>query len=263
MFKDKSWIPSNRKIQNFQTRILDRCKYGWIKSQFLKRYHTLRKSSIVNLGGIKIKLNPYISENIRDYIYLGDYEGYELNLLRKVLQKDDVVLEIGTGLGLLSSFCAKSLGNNSVFTYEANPELEPHIRENYKINGVNPSLEICLIGELNGEADFYLKQDFWSSSVIPRGSDVKVLKVPVKSFNQEIFRINPTLLIIDIEGGEYELVKYANFHNVRKLIIEVHAKIFGSQKFNYVINKLTEAGFEVNETLSGKEELFLERNCTS
>jgi len=37
-------------------------------------------------------------------------------------------------------------------------------------------------------------------------------------------KINPTFLIIDIEGGEDELLKYADFHNVRKLIIELHER---------------------------------------
>jgi FkbM family methyltransferase len=159
-------------------------------------------------------------------------------------------MEIGTGLGFLSTFCAKQIGSNNVFTYEANSELKDHIQETYSINCINPTLEICLIGEHNGEQEFFLDRDFWIFSVIQNGQGYRKIKLHIKSFNQEIQRINPTFLIIDIESGEYDLVQYADFHNGKKILIEIHPSVLGLEKANLVKGKLKESGFQINEKLS-------------
>jgi hypothetical protein len=131
------------------------------------------------------------------------------------------------------------------------------------INNVNPTLEICLVGVNNGESDFYLSGDFWSSSAVHHDKDGRKIKIPVKAFNQEIKRINPTFLIVDVEGGEYELLQYADFYNVKKLLIEVHPHILGWEKINLIKKKLADVGFLINEQVSGSQEFFLERSSNS
>lgn len=232
---------------------------GGIKRWILQGYYSATKPEVIQIYGIKLRLGDHISESIKEVIYRGDYEGPELQIVRTQLRQDDVVMEVGTGLGFLSTFCAKQIGNEKVFTYEANLELEERIKENYALNNVNPNLEICLIGERDGEQEFYIDKDFWTSSAVRHGDDVRKIKIPMKSFDQEIQRINPTFLIIDIEGGEYDLVQYANFHNVKKILIEIHPNILGVEKANFVKNKLKESGFQINEKLSCVQEFFLER----
>lgn len=192
-----------------------RTKLGWLKRQILQQYYSFVKAEIINIQGIKLKLDRHISEPVRKVIYHGDYEKQEFRILRSRLNPDDVVMEVGSGLGFLSTYCAKKIGSDKVFTYEANPDLEPHIRNTYKINNVNPTLEICLVGDTNGESDFYQSKDFWWSSAVRHDENGTKIKVPMKAFNQEVQRINPTFLLIDIEGGEYELVQNADFYNVK------------------------------------------------
>jgi FkbM family methyltransferase len=233
---------------------------GWIKRFILQQYYSIVSPKFIQINGIKLCLGDHISETIKEVIYRGDYEGPELRIARAFLKNDDVVMEIGTGLGFLSTFCARQIGNNNVFTYEANPELKDRIQETYSINNVKPILENCLIGEHNGEHEFYLNRDFWTSSVVIQNEqDARRIKIPVKSFNQEVQRINPTFLIIDIEGGEYDLVQYANFHNVKKILIEIHHTVLGLEKANFVKMKLKESGFQINEKYSYSQEFFLER----
>lgn len=236
-----------------------RTKLGWVKRKFFQAYYGLLSPQIITIRGIRLQLGSHISETIRDVIYRGDYEGPELRIARSKLHPDDVVMEIGAGLGFLSTYCAKQIGDNKVFTYEANPQLEPHILQTYKLNRVNPTLEICLVGEGNGEKDFFLSKDFWQSSTILPAKSSKKVTVPVKDFNQEIHRINPTFLIIDIEEGEYDLLHYADFHNVRKLLIEIHPSVLGREKFEWVKQKILEAGFYLNQELSCTQEFFFQR----
>ncbi|AFY40741.1 methyltransferase FkbM family [Nostoc sp. PCC 7107] len=230
----------------------------------IKEYRLLIQPKIIQIEGIKIKIGEHISPPVKKAMYIGEYESSELRAVKSKLSTNDIVMELGAGIGLLSSYCAKRIGSERVFTYEANPRLEIPIRETYQINQVLPNLEICLVGEENGEQTFYVGKNFWSSSIIPWNEGAKPITVAVKSFNQEIRKINPSFLIIDIEGGEYDLLKYADFYNVKKLVIEIHPKAIGQDKAIFVKSKLAEMGFQINHKLSKNsgilEELFLERN---
>lgn len=231
----------------------------FFKRHFLIEYRKRKQPNFVEIEGIKIPIGKHLSMRILKAIYGGYYEKSELQIIKSQLNQDDIVLELGTGIGLISSYCAKKLGSNRVFTYEANPELEPHIRNTYSLNNVTPQLDICLLGERAGEQTFYVEPGFWASSTIRRTSNAKAIQVLVKDFNLEIRRINPSFLIIDIEGGEYNLFEFADLYNVKKIVIELHEKLIGKEKVECVKQRLMQAGFKVNEKKSIRDELFLER----
>ena len=97
---------------------------------------------IVEIEGLKIKIPQSSSDVVRDAIYKGTYEAAELKLVKSKLSKDDVVMDVGTGLGLLSTYCALKIGSNRFFTFEVNPALEQAIKNNYALNRVAQNLEI-------------------------------------------------------------------------------------------------------------------------
>ena len=221
-------------------------------------FNRITQPQVVEIEAIKVKIPSFASDVIRKAIYGGFYEADELKLIRSRLSQDDVVMEIGTGLGLLSIYCAKQIGNDKVFTFEANPALEPAIKDNYALNQVEPQLEICLVGDHYGLSNFYVGKNFWSSSIYNKAQGAKQITVPVISFNEKVREIDPTFLLLDIEGGEYELVKYADFHNIRKLMIEIHSWILTPEQIQSVKDKLTQSGFHLVEAAS-LEELYFER----
>ncbi|AUT00606.1 FkbM family methyltransferase [Nostoc sp. CENA543] len=214
-----------------------------LAGQLRLKIREFTKPQIVEIAGIKLPIPPNISRGPLEALYAGYYEASELKIIQANLEKHDRVMELGTGLGLLASYCAQKLGSDNVFTYEANPALEPFIRQTFAVNNVNPHFHNCLLGETPGMQDFYVAKSFWSSSTIQRKPDDQKIQVPVISFNQEMQIIDPTFLILDIEGGEYELFKYANLHNVRKICIELHSHILGSEKTKFVESKLADQGF--------------------
>lgn len=225
------------------------------------KYYTWKQPSIVKIKGIRIGIPQKITEELKKALYYGYYEAHELKIVASQLKPNDIVMELGTGLGLLSTFCAKKIGDHRVFTYEANPNLKPIIERNYTLNKVSPQLQISMLGSRIGEKDFYISDGLWDSSNIQHHQDLKPIRVSVKAFNEEIKKINPSFLIIDIEGGEYELCQYADFHNVKKLSMELHEYMIGAEKANFVKYKLREAGFRLNEQFSFRpRELFWERN---
>lgn len=140
-------------------------RYKRLKQLLKIRSLTFNKHSL-DLKGVKICLGDHLSDNIKEAILGGYYESAELHMIEAKLTKDDVVMEIGTGIGFISTYCATQIGSKKIYTYEANPALESHIRKNYEINNVSPSLEICLLSDKEGEQAFYVEKDFWRSGYV-------------------------------------------------------------------------------------------------
>lgn len=213
---------------------------------------------IVELSGIKLRMGRHIVPEVRKHFEDGTYEWPELNALQEKLTPDDVVMELGAGIGLVSACCARAIGSDRVFAYEANPLMEWHIRDTYALNGVSPNLEMCLLGETDGLRTFYVHDAFWESSSIADGRTAKAITVPCRGFNDELARVNPTFLVIDIEGGELEICRNTRFHEVRKVLIELHEKL-GIKGLHAVRSALYRAGFRVNRSLCNWDVLYLER----
>jgi len=194
--------------------------------------------------GLKVYVDPRFGRIVQQDLLVGGYENAELQILKIQLSAADVVMEIGAGLGVISSFCAQRIGSDRVFTYEANPAMERHIRRTHRLNGVAPTLEMCLIGEHAGTAPFWVGSLFWGSSTRKRGNG-RWVSVPVKAFNAEVQRLHPSFLLIDIEGGESDLCRYATFHEVRKVMLEVHQDLIERDGVEFVRSQMHRAGFRL------------------
>lgn len=215
---------------------------------------------IVTLDDTKLRMGPHLSGQIRYAICMGDYERPERHMMRTCLDQDDTVLELGTGLGLISTICAARIGGDRVFTVEANPQLIPIIQETYRLNGVKPQLMNCIVGASDGEQSFFVMKDFWSSSTVRRSADAKELRVIQKDCNALLREIKPTFLVIDIEGGEVDLFDCLDLTGIKKISIELHERVTGFQGAEQIRNRLLAEGFRiVPEASFGREQLFLAR----
>ena len=121
--------------------------------------------------------------------------------------------------------------------------MERHIQRTFQLNGVQPNLVMAAVGVTAGTTTFHVSQDFWASSTLPGRSRRKSVSVPVRSLNVEIARFRPTILIIDIEGGEVEVVPQADLRDVRAVIVEVHPATTGPAAARAVEGALVSAGF--------------------
>ena len=215
--------------------------------------------STVTIDGITMRIDERMSEfNIRKLIE-GRHTLHERRLLARTLEPDDVVMELGGGIGMVAIACAKATGPGRVFSYEPNPVLESLARDNYSLNGVEPQLRMCMLGPEAGRREFHVSERFSRSSIYDTdGRGTTVIEVPVLSFNEEVTRIRPTVLIVDIQGGEVELFKYADLDTVRKLLLETHAKITGTDAAEAIGGRLREMGF-VEDDHSGQLTLYVRR----
>ena len=220
----------------------------------------VKKPAWADNHGILLPVNhPAVSAGIAREIYFGDYEAKEIEIVGRRLALDDVVLEVGTGLGYLSAFCARRVGSERVFTYEANPELIPLIKETHARNQVAPTLVNALLAKGNGEREFFLERDFWASSAHRDGG--RAITVKQVDLNSELARIRPSFMIVDIEGGEAEFFAGAELSMVRKICVETHPDVLGDAALSRMFAGLVDKGFAVDFALIRKNVFFFHRTA--
>jgi FkbM family methyltransferase len=218
-------------------------------------YHRYRGSILV-VDGVKLQVNRSVSRFMVEVIWSGHHTLPERTLVLEALTGDDVVLELGGGIGLLAISCAKRIGAARVFSFEANRTLEPLVRRNCELNGVQPTFEFCALGNSDGATTLHVGRDFWESSVIRTRQHDRTLSVPVRAFDREVARIQPTFLIVDIEGAEEELFRHANLAAFDKIMIELHPAELGADRADAVKRRIREAGFEQGRQLDARWFLY-------
>jgi FkbM family methyltransferase len=231
---------------------------GWLAY----RYRVARRS-IITIEGVRIRIGKHMSRRVERALSRGGYEREELRLIGAVLSPADVVLEVGAGLGLVSTYCAQRIGSSRVFAYEADPELEPCIWETYELNGVSPTLEMCAVSARAGRVTLYRDKHFVSTSVVRRRVGSRPVEVPGRALSYVVEKAQPTLLVIDAEGAEQDLFDGAQLPTVNKIILELHDRVIGVEGTDRVRAQLAGLGFEVNHALSSPEHLVVERNLTA
>jgi FkbM family methyltransferase len=197
--------------------------------------------------GVKLPLRatPQL-QRIRRSVYRGDYERPEIEAIAALVRPDDVVLELGAGCGVVTTFIAKRLtGQGRIYTYEANPALLPTVSAVFEANGVSPTLTNAAVGLEDGETEFFFDADFLSSSQINRGKGVTPTTVQVVSFQRLLNEIRPTVVVFDVEGAEREILTGDFPASVRILCGELHPHLIGDAGVSNVVRNIMRQGFDL------------------
>ncbi len=218
------------------------------------------RPKVITINSIKIDVNSEgISEDMKKILYSGNYEVSESYILPRVLKHDDIVMEVGTGIGYISSLCYKIIQEeNRIFTYEANPLLKEAIYQTFSLNNIKASPYNVVLSDSDGEMDFFISDKFYSSSLVAFDKKAKSIKVKTIDVNDVIQNIKPTFLIVDIEGFEIEFFKYINdYSSINAILLEIHPSKVENKKINDLINDLYVRGFVVDYILSKKHVLYI------
>lgn len=206
-----------------------------IKNQWMKT---------AQLPGARIDVSSdVISDAVRGYIARGKYEAEEHQIISRTLTKEDVVMEIGAGIGYISCVCASILQDKDrLHVYEANPRIIDIIRHNMSLNNVDFHLNNQLLGFENGKADFYIPKDFWSASMNYLEGAEKVV-IDVVDANEKLLEIKPTYLIMDIEGAEVHVLPKMDLSSVNTICLEVHPHKTSMPLIHQMFQYLLDNGF--------------------
>lgn len=182
---------------------------------------------------IVIPPSEFLNEKIRGMITGGSYEQEEIAGALHVIRPEDRVLEMGAGLGIVGSVIGRHAAPARLVAYEANPMLIPFIEEAYDKNGLTGTHAVrnaLLMSDPDAPASlpFNVHVSYLGSSLSDTGTRTrKTVDVPTEQFSQIRSDLDPTVLVMDIEGGEDPFLRHADLSGVRAIVIEFHPEYYG------------------------------------
>lgn len=196
---------------------------------------------LVTHMGISLEINPELmSKKMMDVLRGNNYEGAESKQINKLIQDNEVVLEVGAGIGFVSSLIVKNPLTKRAISFEANPLLietiDRTVKRNVRDAGERWEVRNAVLktGDAKGDADFYVHHDFWASSLAPMPNPLRVDRVPYAGFNEVVSDLRPTMIVCDIEGGELDLFRNADLTGVKKVFMEIHQARLGRRGIKHL-----------------------------
>ncbi len=173
----------------------------------------------------------------------GLYEIHERNALLANLMPHDRVLELGTGLGAMACWANQRQPEVPFVSIEANPSLAPLIMENFKRNNCTAQAISGVAALHEGYTEFNIEGDFWASSQVTGSPMSTSVKLPCVSIPDLLAEFRPTIMVVDIEGAEADLLPGLSLQSVRRLIVEMHPQFIPLADCAKLWRKLIDDGF--------------------
>lgn len=197
--------------------------------------------------GVALEIPRYLmTPVIAESFHGGGYEAQEARTVSAMIEKGERVLELGSGVGFIAAIAKKNPLTECVFAVEANPSLLSVMRRTFELNQVNVSAFNEILGARDGETEFRIRKNFWASS---SHEDVEgePIMVRTSSFQKRLRELQPTMLIIDIEGSEVSLFDDIDLYGVEKIVLEFHQGLIGGAGIAKVFMTLAEQGFHYDQ----------------
>jgi len=162
----------------------------------------------VEVSGIRLRLP------VRFYRYYGsNYEEENISFFRDSIKINDVVIDIGAQIGLMSKLFADIVGSNGkVYAFEPTPKTFDVLKQTLNMNGIEKIVQPFqeAVAEKKGTAMFNVSEiDIDASnslSALKEGGNVRGIEINVTSVDEfvkenSIDKID--FIKIDAEGAEY------------------------------------------------------------
>ena len=199
--------------------------------------------------GIRMPKHKQITRpRIRQALRSGGYEGFEADAVAKIARDGDTVLELGAGIGFISTLIGATRPVKAIHSFEANPYLIDYIRSAHALNGVTTATvhNVLLAPQAGPPRDFYCRRNFLASSLSPETGPedgiLSVEKIEVRGVNDAFAEIRPDVLVCDIEGGEVELLPALDYDGLRAAVIELHPQWIKAEGIRAVFDAMHRAG---------------------
>ncbi len=208
--------------------------------------------------GVKVPRSQFLTEKRIERINAARYEELEIQGALHVVGPQDRVLEVGAGLGIVGAVIATTAGAQQVLSFEANPELIPVIRALHAMNDLADRVElrnqVLFAGpDRPPTMRFHLRNSFLGSSLLNEaGRPSRVVEVETADAAEVIARFQPTVLVMDIEGGELALLEAMDLTPFRAVVIEFHPDVYEIAGMRRCKTILREAGFSRLEARSSR-----------
>lgn len=226
----------------------------WILSTFVPEWFWPK--NVVIAGTIIPIRNEPFSFGTKWILKEKAYENAEISLISEVISSKDVIVEMGTSIGVLTRIMSRMIGENGrIISVECNHELYRSclrwgkkyrntdliegfgfpvykVPANLAINGYSD-----VLGSLGSVVDFTISETKYTNTTL----------IFDLSKIEQLYQVNPTILVIDIEGSEEILLTVTPEFplSVKHILIELHAGLYkdGLKSENQIVNVIQKEGF--------------------
>jgi FkbM family methyltransferase len=198
-------------------------------------------------AGVVIPADPaIITPAIRAAILAGRFEAEEASQIPSIVRPGDRVLEIGAGIGFISTLISRQRRVAQVIAVEANPHLIGYMERLHAANRVRKVRRVnaVLTNEARASATFYLRRDFWMGSLAAGPNPfVGTVEVPTMSLDGLLREDGIDLVVCDVEGAETVLFQGADLSGVDRIFLEMHDHVTGLSGVRGLFATLAGHGF--------------------
>jgi FkbM family methyltransferase len=206
------------------------------------------RNPFIRSRGLKIPKHPELTTGrVRGALREGTYERKECDAVMRVAREGDTVLELGGGIGYMSTLLAVRKRVARVVSYEANPALLDYIRSVHAANAVTTvELRNALLAPAAGKpVPFHIRRNFLGSSLdgtVDPESIVETVQIDRHDIGAVLGEVKPDLLVCDIEGAEAALLPAGDWSGLRAAVIELHPQWIGQAGVQAVFDSFRHAG---------------------
>ncbi|MEQ1614454.1 MAG: FkbM family methyltransferase, partial [Hyphomicrobiaceae bacterium] len=183
--------------------------------------------------GVRLPIeNTVISLGLQRLLAEGKFELSEARAAKKLIADGETVLELGSCTGFISSYVRRHTRAGRIICVEANPQLIPYIERVHRLNGVGDAVVLNVVVQpapLQATVPFYCRAEVPTSSLSANGTTpvISIVDVATMRLADVLNTYQPRTLIMDIEGGELEILNASTIEPVEKLVMEIHPRIYG------------------------------------
>ncbi len=159
-------------------------------------------------------------------LYAGLHEFEDMAFLLHFLRPDDVFIDAGANVGSYSLLASGIVGSQSI-AFEPLPTTFNNLINNINLNGLSNLVMAHNIGLSSGNGFLKFSADYDTTNhVLQAESDNNSIEVPVSTLDNQVDPLSNSLLKIDVEGYETEVLKggktLLSSPNLKAIIIELN-----------------------------------------
>jgi len=163
-----------------------------------------------DVHGIKLRVpGKAMNAELRKALESENYEWNERLAITRHVTPEDRVLDIGAGVGFISSIAAQVVGGDRVVAVEASPVLQEVLRSNLDENGARATrlVHAAVVPDTHeeGSVTFAVTGAFWASALAGHApGHATEVTVPAVQLSTLLEEHQPSIVVMDVEGAEVE-----------------------------------------------------------
>lgn len=221
------------------------------------------ENAALKLHGLTVPITPSdVSDVIWTALEKGTYEAKEAYWAVRAVNPNDRVLELGSGIGIITSLLAQ-IDGVKVMAFEANPDtlrLAQRVIHANKVNNVTLAHGLLTAGPPR-DFRFYRRNDLWMSSLIEeQGPYLETIQLRSLNIDEFVTKADIDVVVMDIEGAEKELLSNAELPGVERVFLEFHDHLYGLAGIKEITRSMAEKGFAYDPRGSSGPCVLFSRN---